>query len=56
MPSTIAPCGASISGDTQAQMGGNLSAHMNGCSACQQEQERIRNEYFGPKTGDPRDN
>lgn len=55
MPSTNAPCGASVSGDTQAQMGSALSSHMNGCSTCQQMQAETRREFFGDNTKDPRD-
>jgi hypothetical protein len=49
------PCGSSVSAPSQSELGAAYSQHLNGCSQCQQEQERVRNEYFGPKKGDPRD-
>lgn len=55
MPSTKAPCGATIEGDTQAQMGQQFSQHQNGCSDCQQILAQLREEMFGPNTTDPRD-
>lgn len=55
MPSQTAPCGDVVEGGTQSEMGSAYSQHLNSCSQCQQIQEEIRNKWFGPKTGDPRD-
>lgn len=49
------PCGDTVTSDSQPGLGMAFSQHTTSCSKCQQIQEDIRNQWFGSKTSDPRD-